>query len=144
MAILNAVEWTAGVDNDGRLTALRVEVVMDGGAHLDLNPITAFSFAGGIDACYLVPNMALALKLAKTNTHPRTTVRGPGKAEAALVMESIMQAVAAATGQDSIALRQQMLLPMPDAEGKPPGLGRHTTSFPCANDVSSGGNLHPH
>jgi len=124
------VEWTAGVDNDGRLTALRVEVVMDGGAHLDLNPITAFSFAGGIDACYLVPNMALALKLAKTNTHPRTTVRGPGKAEAALVMESIMQAVAAATGQDSIALRQQMLLPMPDAEDgqKPAGPGAPTNT----------------
>lgn len=55
------------------------------------------------------------MRMARCNLAPRTTVRGPGKVTAAIVIEMVLQQLASGLGSDALALRQALMLKLPDS-----------------------------
>src|SRR4051794_37994162 len=103
---------TLALDADGNFLALHVDSVANLGAYLA-------GGAGGVQTnqyphlqgtVYAVPAMSLHVRAALTNTTPIGVTRGPGFAEAANIMERLIDAAARQCGFDRIALRRRNLV----------------------------------
>jgi CO/xanthine dehydrogenase Mo-binding subunit len=96
----------SGVRADGTLTALAIDIVMDGGAYVTLTPVVLSRgaiHAGGPYRCPNVTNHALGVA---THTPPNGAFRGFGAPQTEFAMECHMDRVAEALGMDPVALRR--------------------------------------
>ena len=103
----------AGCDATGRLTAVTVRALLNGGAYAGFKPLANASLHG-IDDCtlaYDVPVLFTEAVIAYTNTVPRGHMRSPGSPQAAFALESALDELAAAAGLDPAALRLRNLVP---------------------------------
>jgi CO/xanthine dehydrogenase Mo-binding subunit len=112
----------AGCDATGRLTAITVRALLNGGAYAGFKPLANASLHG-IDDCtlaYDVPVLFTEAVIAYTNTVPRGHMRSPGSPQAAFALESALDELAAAAGLDPAALRRRNLVPagVPSVTGK--------------------------
>jgi CO/xanthine dehydrogenase Mo-binding subunit len=112
----------AGCDRTGRLTAVTVRALLDGGAYAGFKPLANASLHG-IDDCtmaYDVPALHIESVIAYTNTVPRGHMRSPGSPQAAFALESALDELAAAAGLDPVGFRRRNLVPagMPSVTGK--------------------------
>jgi hypothetical protein len=57
--------------------------------------------------------MAVTVKVARCNLPPRTTVRGPGKASSVIIIEQVLQQLAATLGQDPLQFRESLMMKIP-------------------------------
>ncbi len=92
----------AGCDGTGRLTAVTVRALLDGGAYAGFKPLANASLHG-IDDCtmaYDVPVLFIESVIAYTNTVPRGHMRSPGSPQAAFALESALDELAAVAGLD--------------------------------------------
>ena len=89
-----------GLDDDGRIVALKVETILNVGAYLSENGVRLPMTGGGriIPGLYDVPDFYYSVKPVFTNTVCTDTYRGAGRPEANYIMERLMDAAAAATG----------------------------------------------
>jgi carbon-monoxide dehydrogenase large subunit len=99
---------TVGFTNDGKVTALRDHFIANIGA-LGATPgwgmafLTALSFPTG----YKIPNTDCVVTAVTTNKAPWNATRGYGKEGTNLVMERVMDMVAARTGIDPAEVRRR-------------------------------------
>src|SRR5215207_2644669 len=95
------VRHRTGVRRDGTLTAMDVEVVIDGGAYVTLSPVVLSR--GGIHAAgpYRCPNTRIDGRAMFTNTPPNGAFRGFGAPQTQFAVEVHMQRVAEAVGLDA-------------------------------------------
>jgi CO/xanthine dehydrogenase Mo-binding subunit len=112
----------AGCDSSGRLTAVTIRALLDGGAYAGFKPLANASLHG-IDDCtlaYDVPALFIESVIAYTNTVPRGHMRSPGSPQAAFALESALDELAAAAGLDPAGLRRRNLVPagVPSVTGK--------------------------
>lgn len=86
------------VDADGRLLAMDIEFVIDGGAYCTLSPVVLSR--GTIHAAgpYLCPNVRIRSKAVATSTPPHGAFRGFGAPQSIFGLELQMDRVAAAAG----------------------------------------------
>jgi CO/xanthine dehydrogenase Mo-binding subunit len=100
------VRHRTGVTRDGRLTAMDVEVVIDGGAYVTLSPVVLSR--GGIHAAgpYRCDNTRIDARAMFTNTPPNGAFRGFGAPQTQFAMEVHMERVAEALGMDPVRLRE--------------------------------------
>jgi len=105
----NLTQATAGFDNDGRLTALRVETTANLGAYCSAAGPFVPTMAGGriVGTVYSIPHVHHSVRCVYTNTMPVAAYRGAGRPEACYVMERLMQAAAKQLGIDSLVLRKR-------------------------------------
>ena len=99
----------AGCDSRGRLTAVAVHAVLDGGAYAGFKPLATASLHG-IEDCtlaYDVPVVAVETVITYTNTVPRGHMRSPGAPQAAFALESALDELAVAAGCDSAEFRRR-------------------------------------
>ncbi|HEX8863453.1 MAG TPA: xanthine dehydrogenase family protein molybdopterin-binding subunit [Actinomycetes bacterium] len=104
-------EYRAAVDGDGRITALRVEIVADVGAPTaflgwGMSLVTMFC----VPTVYRVPEIAVRLRSVVTNKCPWTPYRGFGKDVATLLMERVMDHLAGELREDRVAVRLRHLI----------------------------------
>ena len=95
-------------DADGRITAVRVRLVADMGAYLQLlTPgipvLGAFVYHG----CYDVPAYSFSCTGVFTNKTPTDAYRGAGRPEATFAIERAVDALAATMGLDPVELRRR-------------------------------------
>jgi carbon-monoxide dehydrogenase large subunit len=95
-------------DEDGRLTAVRVSLLADMGAYLQLvTPgiplLGAFLYAGVYD----VPAYSFTCTSVFTNMTPTDAYRGAGRPEATYAIERAMDALAAKVGVDAAEIRRR-------------------------------------
>lgn len=112
----------AGCDADGRLTAVEVRALLDGGAYAGFKPLANASLHG-IDDCllaYHVPVPYIESVIAYTNTVPRGHMRSPGSPQAAFALESALDELAGLAGLDPAEFRRRNLVRAgePSASGK--------------------------
>ncbi len=112
----------AGCDEDGRLTAVEVLALFNGGAYAGFKPLASVSLHG-IEECtlaYHVPALYLETVIAYTNTVPRGHMRSPGAPQAAFALESALDELAGLAGLDPVAFRRGNLVRpgAPSATGK--------------------------
>ena len=98
-------------DGNGKVTAVRVELVGDMGAYLQLvTPgiplLGAFLYAGVYD----VPNYSFSCTSVFTTMTPTDAYRGAGRPEATYAIERAMDALAAKVGVDPAELRRRNMI----------------------------------
>jgi putative selenate reductase molybdopterin-binding subunit len=112
----------AGCDEHGRLTAVEVRALFNGGAYAGFKPLATVSLHG-IEECtlaYHVPARYLETVIAYTNTVPRGHMRSPGAPQAAFALESALDELAGLAGLDPVEFRRGNLVRpgAPSATGK--------------------------
>jgi len=93
--------WTrhkTGVTKDGKLVAMEIDFVIDGGAYCTLSPVVLSR--GTIHAAgpYVCPNVRIKSKAVATNVPPHGAFRGFGAPQSIFALERHMDKVAGALG----------------------------------------------
>jgi len=104
------VRHRTGVKTDGRITAMDVDVVIDGGAYVTLSPVVLSR--GSIHAAgpYRCANTRIRGRAMFTNTPPNGAFRGFGAPQTQFAMEVHMERIAETLGVDPVKLRQKNAL----------------------------------
>lgn len=101
----------AAVAADGTITGLKVDLVDNVGAYLrPPEPSTLYRCFGNITGPYRIAAVEIRARAVVTTTMPTGLNRGFGGQQLYFGLERLMDAVAAATGQDVLAVRQQNLV----------------------------------
>lgn len=87
-------KWKVGVNKDGKLQALDADVFANGGWSQDLSAAVCDRALSHIDGVYLIPNVHVRGRIAKTNTVSNTAFRGFGGPQGMFIAETYMSEVA--------------------------------------------------
>jgi CO/xanthine dehydrogenase Mo-binding subunit len=109
------VRHRTGVTRDGRLVAMDVGIVLDGGAYVTLSPVVLSRCCLHATGGYRCPNVRIAGRAVFTNTGPNGAFRGFGAPQAQFALEAHMDRVAEALGMDPARLRLKNVLRPGDA-----------------------------
>ncbi|MCL6592886.1 MAG: xanthine dehydrogenase family protein molybdopterin-binding subunit, partial [Alicyclobacillus sp.] len=106
-----------GVDESGRITALDVQALFNGGAYGGFKPVTTVHLGGVAEAgsSYRIPAVRVQSEIAYTNTVPRGHVRSPGSPQMHFAVESMIDMAARALQMDPLAFRELNMLRDGDA-----------------------------
>ncbi|KAH8677626.1 molybdopterin binding aldehyde oxidase/xanthine dehydrogenase [Xylariales sp. PMI_506] len=99
-------KWKVGVNKDGKLQALDVDVFNNAGWSFDLSAAVCERAMTHIDGCYKIPNVHVRGRLCKTNTMSNTAFRGFGGPQGMFMAESYMSEVADRLGMPVEEFRQ--------------------------------------
>ncbi|MBJ6763809.1 xanthine dehydrogenase molybdopterin binding subunit [Myxococcaceae bacterium JPH2] len=101
--------WEVGFDATGRVLALRVHLVSNGGWSLDLSESILDRGLFHLDNAYHVPAVSFSGRVARTNLASNTAFRGFGGPQGMLVTEDILDRVARTLGVAPEAVRERNL-----------------------------------
>jgi len=100
------VRHRTGVARDGRLVAMDVEVVLDGGAYVTLSPVVLSRGCIHAAGPYRCDNTRIRGRAMFTNTPPNGAFRGFGAPQTEFAVEVHVERIAEALGMDSVTLRE--------------------------------------
>jgi len=100
------VRHRTGVTRDGRLVAMDVEVVLDGGAYVTLSPVVLSRGCIHGAGPYRCDHTRIRGRAMFTNTPPNGAFRGFGAPQTEFAVEVHMERIAEALGMDSVTLRE--------------------------------------
>lgn len=103
-------EITTGCDADGTLRALKMKVMMDGGAYVTLTPVVLSRGVLHASGCYKWPHARIEGVALATNTPPNGAFRGFGAPQTIWAIERHMDKIARTLGREPVALRRQNIL----------------------------------
>lgn len=106
----SVVRHRTGVTKNGRLTAMAIEIVLDGGAYVTLSPVVLSRACLHAQGAYRCPNVRIDGRAAMTNTPPNGAFRGFGAPQTQFAMEVHMDRIAEALGMDPAKLRLRNVL----------------------------------
>ncbi|KAL9586828.1 MAG: hypothetical protein Q9212_000646 [Teloschistes hypoglaucus] len=98
--------WKVAVNKDGKLQALDADIFCNAGWSQDLSAAVVDRAMTHCDGCYLIPNVNIRGRLAKTNTVSNTAFRGFGGPQGMFIAESYMEEVADHLGTPVEKLRE--------------------------------------
>jgi xanthine dehydrogenase large subunit len=99
--------YDAGFDTEGRLLALKVELVSDGGWSSDLSRAILDRALFHLDNAYFVPALDFTGRVARTNLPSNTAFRGFGGPQGVFVMEEVLNRAAERLGMDPTVVRER-------------------------------------
>ena len=103
---------TLAADADGRVRALRIHMIQDVGAYLQLlTPTIAHLTVFMVPGLYDLPHVDITLDEIFTNTTPTDAYRGAGRPEATHMIERMMDRLADELGMDAAEIRRKNFIP---------------------------------
>ncbi|KAJ9138661.1 Xanthine dehydrogenase [Pleurostoma richardsiae] len=87
-------KWKIGVNKDGKIQALDVDIFNNGGWSWDLSAAVCERAMSHCDGCYLIPNVHVRGRICQTNTMSNTAFRGFGGPQGIFIAETYMEEVA--------------------------------------------------
>jgi len=123
------VRHRTGLAKDGRLTAMEVEVLMDGGAYCTLSPVVLSRGVIHAAGPYRCANTRIEGRAVMTNTPPNGAFRGFGAPQTQFAMEVHMDRIAEALGMDPVTLRLRNALKPGDTTATGQTLGPDTSAI---------------
>jgi CO/xanthine dehydrogenase Mo-binding subunit len=108
------VEITTGCGRDGTLEALKIHVVMDGGAYVTLTPVVLSRGALHAGGAYKWNAAEIEAMAVATNTPPNGAFRGFGAPQTIWAIERHMDRIARELGIDPLELRAKNALKVGD------------------------------
>jgi xanthine dehydrogenase large subunit len=99
-------DYRIGHDAEGRILAAEVTMICNAGFSTDLSPPVLTRAICHFDNAYWLPEVAIHGFCAKTNTQSNTAFRGFGGPQGALVMELIIERIAARLQRDPLEVRR--------------------------------------
>ncbi|MEY4223836.1 MAG: hypothetical protein RIS33_770, partial [Actinomycetota bacterium] len=100
------MEYTAGCDAEGRLTALRVRAIGDSGAYASVGMKVLERMAGHASGPYHLPTIDVEAVAVRTNNPVCGAFRGFGANQAQFAMEGVMDRLALRVGIDGWQMRK--------------------------------------
>jgi xanthine dehydrogenase large subunit len=101
--------FDVGYEPDGRVVAVRAELVSDGGWSLDLSTAVTDRALFHLDNAYYFPHVEFSGRVARTNVSSNTAFRGFGGPQGMLIIEEIINRVARSLGVAPELVRQRNL-----------------------------------
>jgi CO/xanthine dehydrogenase Mo-binding subunit len=123
------VRHRTGVTRDGKLTAMEVDVLMDGGAYCTLSPVVLSRGVIHAAGPYRCANTRIDGRVVMTHTPPYGAFRGFGAPQTQFAMEVHMERVAEALGLDPVTLRLRNALKPGDTTATGQKLGDDTSAL---------------
>ena len=102
----SVVRHRTGVSRDGRLVAMEVDVLLDGGAYVTLSPVVLSRGCIHAAGAYRCDDVRIRGRTVFTNTPPNGAFRGFGAPQTEFAVEVHMDRVAEALGMDPVTLRE--------------------------------------
>jgi CO/xanthine dehydrogenase Mo-binding subunit len=102
----SVVRHRTGVTRDGRLTAMDIDVLLDGGAYVTLSPVVLSRGAIHASGPYRCDHIRIRGRAAMTNSPPNGAFRGFGAPQVQFAAEVHMDRIADAVGVDPVRLRE--------------------------------------
>ncbi|MEP9355877.1 xanthine dehydrogenase molybdopterin binding subunit [Xanthobacter sp. KR7-65] len=99
------IRYDVGVDGDGRIAGLDLELAADCGNVADLSPAVVSRALCHADNCYFIPAARFRGVPVKTNTVSNTAFRGFGAPQGMFAIEAVMEAIARRLGRPIEAVR---------------------------------------
>jgi CO/xanthine dehydrogenase Mo-binding subunit len=99
------VRHRTGLMRDGRLVAMDIEIVMDGGAYCTLSPVVLSRGSIHASGPYRCPNVRIRGRAMRTNTPPNGAFRGFGAPQTQFAAEVHMERIAETLDIDPVKLR---------------------------------------
>jgi CO/xanthine dehydrogenase Mo-binding subunit len=118
------IRHRTGVRSDGRLTAMDVDVLLDGGAYVTLSPVVLSRGVLHATGPYRCDNVRVNGRVVMTSTPPNGAFRGFGAPQTQFAAEVHMERIAEALGMDPVLLREKNLLRPGDTTATGQVLGR--------------------
>jgi len=109
------IRHRTGVKRDGRITAIDIDILVDGGAYVTLTPVVLSRGAIHAAGPYRCDNVRVSGRAVMTNTPPNGAFRGFGAPQTLFAAEVHMERIAETLGMDSVTLREVNLLLPGDA-----------------------------
>lgn len=103
-------EIETGCDRDGKLRALKMRVLMDGGAYVTLTPVVLSRGALHASGAYEWADVRIEAVAVATNTPPNGAFRGFGAPQTIWAIERHMDKVARTLGMDPLDLKRKNVL----------------------------------
>lgn len=100
------IRHRTGVMRDGRLVAMEMDILMDGGAYVTLSPVVLSRGCIHAAGPYRCDNVDLTGRAVMTNTPPNGAFRGFGAPQTQFATEVHMDRIAEALGMDPVRLRE--------------------------------------
>ena len=104
------VRHRTGVDREGRLVAMEIEVILDGGAYVTLSPVVLSRGCIHAAGPYRCDNISIEGRAVFTNTPPNGAFRGFGAPQTQFAVEVHLDRVAEAAGLDPVEFRRRNAL----------------------------------
>jgi xanthine dehydrogenase large subunit len=100
------VDWEVGYSANGQITAIDLNFLVRCGCSVDLSQGAVDRMMFHADNAYFLPSARIGSQRLRTHTVSNTAFRGFGAPKSVLAIETVMQAVAAKTGQDPLDVRK--------------------------------------
>jgi CO/xanthine dehydrogenase Mo-binding subunit len=123
------VRTRTGVTRDGRLTAIDVNVLLDGGAYMTLSPVVLSRGVIHATGPYRCDNVRVHGRVVMTNTPPNGAFRGFGAPQTQFAAEVHMERVAERLGMDPVRIREINAFRAGDTTATGQVLGRDTSAL---------------
>ena len=91
--------YKVGFTDTGNILAVRAELYADAGHSADYSVMFFGAFIRAFVTMYKIPNWDVKGVLCKTNTHSNTAFRGFGRPQGSIMIENIIDIVAAEIGK---------------------------------------------
>jgi CO/xanthine dehydrogenase Mo-binding subunit len=104
------VRHRTGVKKDGRLTAMNIDVVLDGGAYATLSAVVLSRGMIHASGPYRCDHVRARGRAVMTNTPPNGAFRGFGAPQTQFAVEAHMDVIAERLGMDPLRLRERNAL----------------------------------
>ncbi|HEY4245351.1 MAG TPA: xanthine dehydrogenase molybdopterin binding subunit [Lacunisphaera sp.] len=101
--------YSVGYDREGRLLAVDVQLVSDGGWSLDLSTAICDRALFHLDNAYYIPAVKFSGRVGKTNVTSHTAFRGFGGPQGMIVIEEIIDRIARRLGLPPETVRERNL-----------------------------------
>ena len=122
------VRHRAGVTKAGRMTAMDIDVLLDGGAYVTLSPVVLSRGAIHATGPYRCPNVRVQGRAVMTNSPPNGAFRGFGAPQAQFAAEVHVDRIAEKLGIDPVRFREINVLRPGDTTATGQKLGRDSSA----------------
>jgi CO/xanthine dehydrogenase Mo-binding subunit len=123
------IRHRTGVTRDGRLTAMDIEAVFDGGAYATLSAVVLSRGVIHASGPYRCDHVRIRGRATMTNTPPNGAFRGFGAPQTQFATEVHMDRIAAELGLDPVRIREINALRPGDTTATGQRLGRDTSAL---------------
>jgi CO/xanthine dehydrogenase Mo-binding subunit len=129
------VRHRTGVTREGKLTAMDIDVVLDGGAYATLSAVVLSRGVIHASGPYRCEHIRIRGRAAMTNTPPNGAFRGFGAPQTQFAVEVHMDRIAAALGLDPVRVREINALRPGDTTATGQRLGRDCSARQVLRDA---------
>ncbi len=130
------VRHRTGVRRDGRITAMEIDVLLDGGAYVTLSPVVLSRGVLHATGPYRCDHVRIVGRAVLTDTPPNGAFRGFGAPQTQFAMEAHVDRIAEALGMDPLRLRERNALRAGDTTATGQRLGRDCSALAVLRDAA--------